>query len=291
MIDKNTFGRTEHNSTRVIFGAAALGGVTQKESDKTMELILEYGINHIDVAQSYGEAEKRLGPWLKNHRDKFFLATKTEERSYKGAMKHLEESRKKLNTDVIDLWQLHVLVDEDSWTETMSPGGALDAFIEAKDKGLVKHLGVTGHGTQAPGFHLRSLERYSFDSVLLPWNTTMANNKDYVESFTKLRDICLEKNVAFQTIKSLCRRPWPDNAERNYACWYEPLTEQKDINLVVSYILSHKQHFLNSTGDIHLLPKILKAAEDFSAGKITIPTEQVVKNQIKRLDMKPLFCS
>ncbi len=291
MIDKNIFGRTGHSSTRIIFGAAALGGITQKESDKTMELILESGVNHIDVAQSYGEAELRLGPWLKNHRDKFFLATKTEERSYKGAMKHLEESRKKLKTDVIDLWQLHVLVDEDGWSEAMSPGGALEAFIEAKEKGLVKHLGVTGHGVEAPNFHLRSLERYDFDSVLLPWNTTMANNEEYVKNFKKLRDVCSEKKVAFQTIKSLCRRPWPENVKRYSACWYEPLTEQKDINMVVSYILGNTQHFLNSTGDINLLPKILKAAEDYSSGKISIPSPEEVQKQIKRLDMKPLFCS
>lgn len=290
MIERKLFGKTNHKSSSILFGAAALGGVTQKESDETMELVLESGVNHIDVAQSYGNAEERLGPWLSKHRDKFFLATKTEERSYKGAMKHLEESRSKLQTDVIDLWQMHVLVDEEGWSEAMSPGGALDAFLEAKKQGIVRFLGVTGHGVNAPLFHLRSLERYDFDSILLPWNTTMSQNREYAENFKKVRNVCLERNIAFQTIKSLCRRPWPENVKRDYACWYEPLTSQEDINLVVSYILNNNQHFLNSTGDIHLLPKILKAASDFSEGKISPPTEKELFEQISRLKMLPLFC-
>ncbi|MBF9015764.1 MULTISPECIES: aldo/keto reductase [unclassified Oceanispirochaeta] len=290
MIAKSPFGKTAHNSTRTLFGAAALAEVSQADADRTLDLLFRYGINHIDTAASYGEAELRIGPWMPKHRDKFFLATKTEMRTYSGAMKELENSRKRLQSDVIDLWQMHVLVDEEGWQTAMGPDGALKAFIEAKEKGWVRFLGVTGHGVQAPDFHRRSLEVHPFDSVLLPWNFPMSLNENYSRSFNELKKICMEKEIVMQTIKATCRRPWPVG-KQNRATWYEPLEEQGDINRAVSYILSDPQLFLNTAGDIDILPRVLQAAADFSEGKITDPSDAEMAAMAEKLTMAPLFHS
>ncbi|PKL12894.1 MAG: aldo/keto reductase, partial [Spirochaetae bacterium HGW-Spirochaetae-8] len=161
------FGRTGHRSSRVIFGAAALGEVSQETADKVLQLLLEQGINHIDTARSYGEAESRIGPWLKQQRSSFFLASKTGARTKKEALEELKQSLLRLQTDYLDLWQLHFLVDSHEWDTAMGTGGALEAAIEAKEQGLVRFLGVTGHGVEAPRAHLKSLQVYDFDSVLL----------------------------------------------------------------------------------------------------------------------------
>ena len=289
MIEKKSFGSTGHNSTRVLFGAAALGSVTQDEADKTLELLIKYGVNHLDTAASYGEAELRMGPWMEFYRRRFFLATKTEERTYDGAMRELEASLKRLQTDVIDLWQMHVLVDEAGWQTAMGQGGALKAFRQAREQGVVRFLGVTGHGVQAPRFHLRSLEEHSFDSVLLPWNYPMSLNEQYAADFLELRQVCVARGVAVQTIKSLCRRPWPEG-QQNRATWYQPLEEPADIDLAVSYILSDPDLFLNSVGDIHLLPLVLESARRFSEGDLTSPSEKNMAELLRSREMAPLFC-
>lgn len=288
MIDKALFGKTGHMSSRILFGAAALGGVIQADADRTLELLLEYGVNHIDTAASYGEAEKRIGPWFPKHRDQFFLATKTEERSYEGAMRELENSRKRMNTDVIDLWQMHVLVDEDGWQTAMGPDGALKAFTEAKKRGWVRYLGVTGHGVQAAEFHRRSLEHYPFDTVLLPWNYPMSLNEQYKRDFRRLAALCSEKNVVIQTIKGLCRRPWPEGKQTGDT-WYEPLERQEDINRAVGFVLQDPRFFLNSVGDIKVLPLLLKGADDFCSGKFQPPTEEEMMMMKKEMKMEPLF--
>jgi aryl-alcohol dehydrogenase-like predicted oxidoreductase len=289
MIEKKEFGKTGHMSSRILFGGASLGRVSQKEADKTLDLLFEYGINHIDTAASYGEAELRIGPWMKKHRDRFFLATKTEKRTYSEAWEELENSRKRMGVDVIDHWQMHVLVDEEGWQTAMGPDGALKAFIEAKEKGIVKNLGVTGHGTQAPLFHMRSLEKYDFDSVLLPWNYPMSLNEEYKKNFKELAAICLKKNVALQTIKGICRRPWPENV-KNRDTWYQPLEDREAIQKAVAYILSDKQMFLNSVGDIHVLPTVLEGARLYSEGKIDSPDTSAMEQLVKDQEMAPLFC-
>ena len=288
MIKRSPFGKTGHNSSRTLFGAASLAEVSQKEADATLDLLLEHQINHIDTAASYGEAELRIGPWMPRHRDKFFLATKTGDRTYKGAMKEIEASRQRLQTDVIDLWQMHCLVEEDEWETAMGPDGVLKAFIEAKQKGWVRFLGVTGHGVQTPEMHMRSLEKYPFDSVLVPWNYPMSLNSAYTESFMKLKDICSRDNVALQTIKGTCRRPWPEGVKTR-ATWYEPLEDQQDLNRAVAWVLSDDQYFLNTPGDIHVLPRVLQAAEDFSAGIIQSPTDQDMARMNSAKGMTPLF--
>jgi len=284
MLPKAPFGRTGHLSTRTLFGAAALGRVSQADADRTLEVLLEYGVNHIDVAASYGDAEERIGPWMAQHRDKFFLATKTEERTYRGAMDELHRSLKRLQVDYVDLWQMHILVDEDEWQTAMGPGGALEAFIEAREKGLVRFLGVTGHGTTVGKMHMRSLERFDFDSVLLPYNFTMMQNPQYAADFEALLAVCRERNVAVQTIKSLARGPWKTKTPTR-ATWYEPLESQADIDLAVHWTLGREGLFLNTVGDIDLLPKVLDAATRFSSR----PDDAEMAAMIAATESTPLF--
>jgi aryl-alcohol dehydrogenase-like predicted oxidoreductase len=265
MIEQRPFGRTGHMSTCTLFGAAALGRVTQAEADQTMELLLAQGVNHIDTANSYGESEKRLGPWTGRYRDKFFLATKTEERTYQKAKEHLHRSLDLLRTDHVDLWQMHILVKPDEWQVAMGPGGALEAFIEAKEQGLARFIGVTGHYTVVGWMHKRSLERYDFDSVLLPYNYAMMQNPTYRADFEALMQLCAARNVAVQTIKSCTRGPWPTE-QRSAATWYEPFTDQAEIDLAVHWVLRRPGIFLNTPGDIHVLPKVLDAASRFQPG-------------------------
>lgn len=281
MLPKAPFGRTGHLSTRTLFGAAAFARVTQDEADRTMDFILEEGINHIDIAASYGEAEKRIGPWLKHHRDEFFLATKTEKRTYAEAKEELHRSLELMNTDHVDLWQMHILVDPDEWETAMGEGGALEAFIEAREQGLVRYLGVTGHGVTIANMHMRSLKRFPFDSVLLPYNYPMMQNPTYAAEFAQLRNYCKEQNVAMQTIKAITKAPWGDKP-RTRATWYEPLEEQHEIDNAVAYVLQEPQLFLNTVGDIHLLPKVLDAAKRYE--EIKNPAAALAK-----MDLAPLF--
>jgi aryl-alcohol dehydrogenase-like predicted oxidoreductase len=283
MIEQRPFGRTGHMSTCTLFGAAALGRVTQEEADRTMELLLAQGVNHIDTANSYGESEKRLGPWTGRYRDKFFLATKTEERTYQKAKEHLHRSLDLLRTDHVDLWQMHILVKPDEWEVAMRPGGALEAFIEAKEQGLARFLGVTGHYTVVGWMHKRSLERYDFDSVLLPYNYAMMQNPTYRADFEALMQLCAARNVAVQTIKSCTRGPWPTD-QRSASTWYEPFTDQAEIDLAVHWVLRRPGIFLNTPGDIHVLPKVLDAASRFQPG----PQEEL-DPLIEALAPTPLF--
>lgn len=284
MVPKQNFGRTGHESTRAIFGAAALSQVTQKEADQTLELLLEYGINHIDVAASYGEAELRIGPWMAKHRQDFFLATKTEKRTYTGAKEELQRSLERLQVDYVDLWQMHFLIEEEDWQTAMGPGGALEAFIEAKELGLARHLGVTGHELRVTSFHKRSLERYDFDSILLPYSPVMMSNPAYAEGFESLMSMCQEREVAVQTIKSICRGPWKDK-EKNRATWYEPYEDQAEIDAIIHWVLSRPGIFLNTVGDIYLLPKVLNAAQRFDENA----TQADFEDAITQIEAEPLF--
>ncbi len=284
MMQKRLFGRTGHMSTRALFGAAALARVSQEDADRTLELILSFGINHIDVAASYGDAELRVGPWMEEHRQDFFLATKTEERTYDGAWAELQRSLERLRTDHVDLWQMHILVDEEEWETAMGLGGALEAFIKAREQGLARYLGVTGHGVEVAKIHLRSLERFDFDTVLLPYSFTMMQNPDYRADYERLVAACRERNVAVQTIKSLVRAPWGDRTQTR-ATWYEPLEDQADIDLAVHWVLGHPDVFLNTVGDINILPRVLDAASRF----VDRPTEEEMAALSVKLHLQPLF--
>ena len=278
MIERAPFGATGHESSRVIFGAAALASASKAEADRALELILEHGINHLDVAFSYGDAELRIANWLKEH--DFFVATKTGERTYAAAREQIRRSLDRLGVDHVDLIQLHNLVDVIEWDVALSPGGALEACIEAREEGLVRFIGVTGHGLSVPKMHQRSLGRFDFDSVLCPYNFVQMQDPRYAETFDGLAAMCAERNVALQTIKSLAYKPW-EGREHTAATWYEPLTEQADIDLAVSWVLGNPQVFLLTTGDVDVLPKLLDAAERFEAR----PGDE----RMRALDLAPLF--
>lgn len=284
-IETKQFGNTGHRSTRAIFGGAALGGVSQEEADHTLEVLLEFGINHLDVAASYGEgeAEKRMAPWMVKHRKKFFLATKTGQRSYEEARDEFQASLERLQVDSVDLIQLHNLIDPKEWEQALGPRGALEALIEARDQGLTRFIGVTGHGYTAPGMHTKSLERFDFDSVLLPYNILMMQNGEYARSFEKLRQSCREKKVALQTIKSIARRPW--QGERNHSTWYQPLEDQEAINTAVSWVLGDPDVFLITAGDIHLLPLVLEAASQPRPR----PSEEAMAEMLQNREMRRIF--
>jgi aryl-alcohol dehydrogenase-like predicted oxidoreductase len=271
-------------STRTLFGAASLGHVTQEEADRTLEVLLQYGVNHIDVAASYGDAELRIAPWLQQYRKQFFLATKTGMRTAKEAKEELHRSLERMRVDYVDLWQLHNLVDPIEWDIALSPGGAIEAAVEAKQQGLIRAVGVTGHGLQIAATHRRSLERFDFDSVLLPYNYITMQSPYYAENFNALVATCQQRNVAVQTIKSIAYRPWMGRPH-THDTWYQPLEDQKQIDLAVHWVLSRPGIFLNTVGDIHLLPKVLDAASRFQTG----PTDEEMQAMVAQLNMEPLF--
>src|SRR5258708_39972483 len=242
-IEVQPFGRSGHMSTRTIFGAACVSAVTQDEADRTLEVLLQYGVNHIDVASTYGDAELRIAPWLERYRANFYLATKADARTAKEAREELLRSLERMKVDYVDLWQLHSLADPIEWDIALSPGGALEAALEAKQQGLIRAIGVTGHGLQIAATHRRSLERFDFDSVLLPYNYITMRNPYYAEQFNTLLATCRERNVAVQTIKSIAYKPWWGRPH-SHSVWYEPLTEQTDIDLAVHWVLQQPDIFL-----------------------------------------------
>ena len=284
MIVQAPFGSTGHESTRTIFGAAALGSLSQAEADPTLELLVEHGVNHIDTAASYGDSELRLAPWLSQHRDRFFLATKTGQRDRDGARDEIRRSLDRLGVDRIDLLQLHNLVDVIEWETALREGGALEAAVEARDEGLVRFIGVTGHGLTVARMHRRSLERFPFDSVLLPYSYVQMRDELYAADFEALAAVCADRGVAMQTIKAITLAPW-DGREQTAATWYEPLREQSDIDLAVHWVLGRPGVFLNTVGDVALLPKVLDAAGRFASR----PTDETMDELAASRNLVPLF--
>jgi aryl-alcohol dehydrogenase-like predicted oxidoreductase len=284
MIPKARFGRTGHESSRIIFGAAALGNVSQAVADETLELLLEHGVNHIDTAASYGDSELRVAPWLKREPRRFFLATKTGKRDEKGAREELHRSLDRLGVDHVDLWQLHSLSDPIEWDHALSPGGTVDAARRARDEGLIKWIGVTGHGSQIAATHRRSLERFDFDSVLLPYNYITMQSPYYRENFDALARTCRERDVAVQTIKSIALQPWMGR-EQTRTTWYQPLESAEDIELATWWALGREGVFVNSVGDVSLLAAVLEAAEKFSR----TPNDDEMNALLERTQSIPLF--
>lgn len=284
MLPKRSFGRTGHESTGIIFGACAFDHCIPSDAERTLDLVLEHGINHIDTAASYGASEQCIGPWLKHQRNEFFLATKTEKRTGAEAKEELHRSLERLQTDHVDLWQMHCLIDPREWDTAMGADGALEAFIKARDEGLVKYIGVTGHGLDAAKMHLKSLDRFEFDSVLLPYNYMQMQHPTYAAEFDQLAKVCNERNIALQTIKSISRGPMNDQPKR-YNMWYAPLDDQTAIDHAVHWVLGNDQVFLNTPADITLLPKVIKAAEAFKAK----PSNEVMELDLKTLGITPLF--
>jgi aryl-alcohol dehydrogenase-like predicted oxidoreductase len=283
-IEQLPFGRTGHLSTRLLLGAAAFSDVSQAEADATMDIAMEYGINHVDTAASYGQAEVRLGDWIKRNGRPFFLATKTGERSAAAAREEIHRSLDRLNVDHVDLIQLHHLVDPEEWAAALGPDGALEAAVAARDEGLARFIGITGHGWTVAATHRRALDRFDFDSVLLPYSYTMLQNETYRAEFEDLYATCRARNVAIQAIKTMVHTPW-DGAHHTRATWYKPLEDQAAIDTAVQWALGRAGIFLNTVGDIHVLPRMLEAAARY-AGPIP---DEVMAAQVEALAMRPLF--
>jgi aryl-alcohol dehydrogenase-like predicted oxidoreductase len=284
MIGKQAFGRTGHMSTRVIFGGAALWEMTQDEADQVLELLLQHGINHIDTAPTYGDSELHIGPWMERHRDDFFLATKVDLRTYDEAWGQIRASLERLRVDHLDLIQLHNLIEPEEWEVAMGPNGSLKAVIEAREQGLTRFIGVTGHGVTAATMHMKSLERFDFDSVLITYSYILMQNPNTTAEFDSMMELCRERDIAVQTIKSVTRRPW-GNREKTHTTWYEPLDEQESIDKAVHWVLGNTDVFLISVGDTHILPKVLDAARRFEAR----PSEEEMQALLSDQAMAPLF--
>jgi aryl-alcohol dehydrogenase-like predicted oxidoreductase len=285
MIPTQPFGRTGHASSRLIFGSWALSEASSKEASQTLELLLQHGINHLDTAPMYGKAEKLIGEWMKTHRKDFFLATKTRKRTYQEAWDGLQKSLERLNTDHVDLWQMHGLTNPNGWERAMGEGGALQALLEAREKGMVRFLGVTGHGSHTAEMHLQSLGRFDFDSVMLPYNYPQMGQPKYAASFNQLAGLCQERRVALQLIKSLAWRPWGKRPRTGHTWFYEPVSSPEAIELCLHWALGLPGSFVVSTGDLSLLPAILQAGERFTGR----PTDEAMRALAVEIGMQAVW--
>jgi aryl-alcohol dehydrogenase-like predicted oxidoreductase len=285
MIDRAAFARTGHESSRVIFGGAALATMRQESANALLPVLLEAGVNHLDVAASYGDAELRMAPWLAAHPGEFFVATKTGDRSGDAARASLERSLERLGVDHVDLIQLHNLVEPDEWDLAFGPGGAVEALAGARDEGLARFVGVTGHGLRIARMHARSLERFDFDSVLFPYSYLLLQHEVYRADVEQLLAMCQERNVATQTIKSVARRRWTDSG-RHFS-WYEPLVDEAAIDRAARYVLGRPGLFLITSSDAHLLRPTLAAAT--RVGVEPAPTADELEGDVVAQGMEPLF--
>jgi aryl-alcohol dehydrogenase-like predicted oxidoreductase len=285
MLPTAPFGRTGHDSTRVIFGAAGLGRASQDTADQVLAEIEAAGINHIDTAASYGDAEDRLKPWLADHRHEIFLATKTGDREGGAARASLERSLERMGVDHVDLIQLHNLVEPHEWEVAHRPGGAVEALARARDEGLTRYIGVTGHGIRIARMHRLSLEQFPFDSVLLPVNFTLLSDPGYAADVQDLLAMCERQQVAVQTIKAIARRRWRDDNTDPQFSWYEPLADPAAIGRAARYVLSDPRLFLITSSDYHHLPTVVEAA----SGPLDRPSDDELAADVEAFGITPLF--
>lgn len=284
-IEKRIFGKTGHMSSAVIFGGAALWNESQGTADKILDLLLEYDVNHIDVAAGYGNAELKIGHWMKRYRKKFFLATKTMDRDYKGAKESIIRSLDRLRTDYIDLMQMHSLTNPVEWDQAMGEEGALEALKEAKSEGLIKYIGVTGHGWTSAAMHQKSIKYFPFDSILMPWSWFISSYRNYPRDFNNTLKLCSEKNIAVQTIKAIARGPYAAGMKKSHTTWYQPMEDIESIKKSVEWVLSFKNIFLNSVGDVNILPMVLRAANE--VGKR--PSEEEMNKINEKMRLASIF--
>ena len=284
MLQTRRFGRTEHISTVAIFGAAAFWEISQEQADRVMELVIGSGVNHIDVAPSYGQAEERLGPWMRRERERFFLGCKTMERSHEGAWSELRQSLKRLQCETFDLYQLHSITSFDELEAVTAPGGALEALVQAKQAGLIRHIGITGHGVDAPAIYLEALQRFDFDSVTIPLNFVQAGNAKYYQDAMELIRQCRIGDVGVMVIKSVAQGPWGEK-EKTATTWYEPFTGMAEIQNAINFVLSHDVTGVCTAGDINVLPLVLKACEN----AVPLSTEEREKLIESGRSYQPLF--
>ncbi len=284
MLETRRFGRTEHLSTVAIFGGAAFWEITQEQADRVMELVIASGVNHIDVAPSYGQAEERIGPWMRRERGRFFLGCKTMERTKAGAWSELRQSLQRLQSESFDLYQLHAVTTFDELDSVTQPGGALEALVEARQAGLIGHIGITGHGVNAPAIYLEALQRFDFDSVTFPLNYIQAGNPEYYRQAGELIRQCSLKDVGLMVIKSIARGSWGEK-EKTYTTWYEPFSGMDQIQMAVNFVLSHAVTGICTAGDVRLLPLVLKACENYTP----LDLEERIKLMESGRLFQPLF--
>ena len=263
-MEKRRFGRTNHMSTLAVFGAVALGQIDQAAADKVVQQVIDAGVNHIDIAPSYGQAEQRLGPWMPRIREDFFLGCKTMERTKQGAINEFHESRARLQVDAFDLYQLHAITTMEELDQCTQAGGSLEGVIEMREKGLTRFIGITGHGMQAPALFLEALRRFDFDTVLFPIYPALFADEAYRSQTLTLLDTCEEKDVGVMTIKAICKEPWGDR-EKRYHTWYVPFDDPPTIQKNINFVLSHKLTHYCTAGDYRLLGMVLDACENYEA--------------------------
>jgi aryl-alcohol dehydrogenase-like predicted oxidoreductase len=261
-MQKRRFGRTGHHSTIAIFGAAAFYEISQTEADKTMEKVIAAGVNHIDVAPGYGQAEERLGPWMPQIRDRFFLGCKTGERQKADAAAEMRRSLERLQVDKFDLFQLHGITNMQELDQVTGSGGALEAIIDARNEGLTDYIGITGHGNQAPAVFLEALDRFDFDTVLFPINFVQWGDAEYRRNSEELLRQCREKDLGVMVIKAIAKQPWGDE-QRTYTTWYEPFDDPNQIQQSVNFALSQDVTGLCTSADVTILPLFLRACKQF----------------------------
>ncbi len=262
-MEKRTLGRTGHHSTVVTFGTAALGRVTQDVADVAVELILEHGVNHIDIAPTYGQAMERMAPWMPKIRDEVFLGAKTRERAKEQAWENIRSAMSRLGVESFELFQLHSVGDMESLDQVTGNGGALEALVEMRERGLTRWIGNTGHGPDVPRVQLEALDRFDFDTIMFPDSASMFRSREYREDAMELLEKAASRNVGVQTIKMIARGGWGER-DRECTTWYDPHREQEDIDKALWWVLSNPMHTAPSAGDVTLLPKVLDAAERFS---------------------------
>ena len=262
-LSQRRFGRSGHLSSVAIFGAAALWQATPQQTETALQAAIDAGVNHIDVAPSYGLAEERLGPWMPQFRDSFFLGCKTQLRTRHAALDELQRSLERLQTERFDLYQLHAVTTFEELDEVCAPGGALEALVEARHQGLTRYLGITGHGVQAPAIFIEALRRFDFDSVLFPLNFVQYANPQYRRDAEELLGLCQQYDVGVMVIKSITRAPWGDRPQ-THTTWYEPFSDLEHIQPAVNFALSQPVTGLCTAGDLSVLPLVLKACQDFT---------------------------
>jgi predicted aldo/keto reductase-like oxidoreductase len=283
-METRRFGRTGHNSTVAIFGAFAVSQATQTEADTIMEGVIAAGINHIDVAPSYGHAEQRLGPWMARERERFFLGCKTMERTKDGAAAEMQRSLERLRVDSFDLYQLHAITSFEELDEVTRPGGALEALIVARDAGLTRYIGITSHGVDVPQIFLEALSRFDFDSVLIPINFIQYANPAYKRNTEELLRVCRQKDIGTMVIKSIAKRPWGD-LPQTHITWYQPFEEMEQIQVCVNFALSQDVTGICTSGDPSVLPLVLKACENFKP--LTLSEQEALMAEANQYE--PLF--
>ena len=283
-METRRFGRTGHKSTVAIFGAVALADVSQEEADQVMEQVIEAGVNHVDVAPSYGQAELRVGPWMPRERSRFFLGCKTMERTKEGAWKEMQESLKRLQTESFDLYQCHAITTMEELDAITMTGGALEAFVDAQREGLIRHIGITGHGVNAPEIYLEALRRFDFDTILFPLNFVQMRMPGYRRYTEELIAECKAKDVGTMVIKTITKAPWGER-QHTAATWYEPFDKMDEIQKGVNFALSYDVTGLCTAGDIRILPMVLRACENFAR-----LSESEIEEMIKSGEQyEPLF--